>query len=258
MARATMSLDRYVSRSMKSVHGFLSSLDAQVIEALLLHQREANIAGHLCEIGVHHGRLFLMLALARQRGERALAIDLFEDDPMNANTEHAGRDGALFKNAQRLRIELSNEEIFKTSSLDLKPADIVARTTGPIRFFSIDGGHFYRHVENDLRLAQQTLSTEGIIAVDDFFNIGWADVSFATYDFLRNTDSVVPFAVTPTKIYLAPSAAAEKYKACLRGRPDIAHFSPVQILTRDVLTLRQGTLRRGYEFLRAAVARRAS
>src|ERR1700735_245644 len=79
MAKATVSLERYISHSMNSVPGFVRSLDAQVIQALLLNQHDAGIKGHLCEIGVHHGRLFLMLALARQHGERALAIDLFED-----------------------------------------------------------------------------------------------------------------------------------------------------------------------------------
>lgn len=258
MGTATMSLADYVSRSMKSVQGFLSSLDADVIQALLLHQREAGIAGNLCEIGVHHGRLFLMLALARQNSERALAIDLFEDDPMNANTDHAGRDGALLKNARRLGINLSPEEVLKASSLDLAPADLVARTTGPIRFFSVDGGHLYQHVANDLRLAEQTLSPDGIIAVDDFFNIGWTDVSFATYDFLRETAGVVPFAVTPTKLYLTTSSAAEKYKTYLGERTDIARFSIVKILDNDVLALRQGTMKRAYEFAMAAIAARTS
>ena len=70
-------LDRYVSRSMGTVQGYLTSLDARLVAALLSCQDEGNIAGHLCEIGVHHGKLFLMLALARRPGERSLAIDLF-------------------------------------------------------------------------------------------------------------------------------------------------------------------------------------
>ena len=54
MARARTSLDRDVSRSMKSVHDFLNPLDAHIIVARLSLQRETNITGHLCEIGVHH------------------------------------------------------------------------------------------------------------------------------------------------------------------------------------------------------------
>ena len=58
MDEAVISLDRYVASSMKTVHGYLTTLDARLIKALLLHQRENHIVGHLCEIGVHHGRVF--------------------------------------------------------------------------------------------------------------------------------------------------------------------------------------------------------
>src|ERR1700757_4122244 len=162
MNKTSMLLDKYIARSMETVQGYLPSLDARLIAALLSNQDENNIMGHLCEIGVHHGRLFLMLALARRSGERALAIDLFEDDAINSNTRHAGRDRALFANARRLGIELSQEETFKTSSLDIGAEDILKRTTGQIRFFSIDGSHLFQPVENDLRLAESTLTAQGI------------------------------------------------------------------------------------------------
>jgi hypothetical protein len=241
---------------MGTVQGYLTSLDARLVAALLSCQDEGNIAGHLCEIGVHHGKLFLMLALARRPGERSLAIDLFEDDAINTNTRHAGRDRALLKNAQRLGIKLSEEETFKTSSMDIQASDILARTTGRVRFFSVDGCHLYREVENDLRLAEFTLTADGIIAIDDFFNINWADVSFATSDFLRRTDAFVPFAIT-SKLYLAAPAAAEKYKAALRECAHLGQISGVQILGRDVLAAKQGVVERGFDLLRGLVTRRA-
>jgi len=121
----SISLHKYIACSMETVPGFLTPLDAELISTLLSYQDENNIKGHLCEIGVHHGRLFLMLALVRRAGERALAIDLFEDDAMNVNTQHAGRDRALFANARRLGIEVSAEETFKTSSLDIDRKSVV-------------------------------------------------------------------------------------------------------------------------------------
>jgi peptide chain release factor 2 len=48
------------------------------------------------EIGVHHGRLFIPMALARRPGERALAIDVFEDQHLNV--DHSGKgDRARFE-----------------------------------------------------------------------------------------------------------------------------------------------------------------
>lgn len=257
MNNTSISLNNYVARSMPSVRGYLTSLDARVIATLLSYQDENNIRGHLCEVGVHHGRLFLMLALARRAGERALAIDLFEDDAINADTEHAGRDTALFANARRLGIELLQDEIFKTSSLDIEAADILTRTTGHIRFFSVDGSHLYQHVANDLRLAESTLTADGIIAVDDFFNMYWADVSFATSDFLHRADTLVPFAIS-SKLYLAAPAAAEKYAIALAKRTDLGRIDHVQILGRDVLAFRQRVLQKACDHIRDLVARRAS
>jgi hypothetical protein len=253
MGNTSISLDNYIGRSIETVQGYLTSLDAELIAALLSYQNENKIAGHLCEVGVHHGRLFLMLALARRAGDRALAIDLFEDDAVNANSQHGGRDRALFANAHRLGIELSEEESFKTSSLDIKAADILTRTTGRIRFFSVDGGHLYQHVENDLHLAERTLAAEGIIAVDDFFSVNWADVSFATYDFLRRTDTIVPFAITSAKLYLTAPTAADRYKEALTKRVDLGRISCAQILGREVLTLRRSALRRGYDLFRGQI-----
>lgn len=257
MNRTLISPEKYVERFMGTVQGYMTALDARLIAALLKHQDENKIVGHLCEIGVHHGRLFLMLALARREGERALAIDLFEDDVINANTRHAGRNGALLANAQRLGIELSEEETFKTSSLDVKPSDIFARTTGRIRFFSVDGCHLYREVENDLRLAESTLTPDGIIAVDDFFNPNWADVSFATYDFLRQSGKFVPFAIT-SKLFLAAPEVAEKCKLVLSKQSDLGQISTVQILGQEVLAVRQGVIEKGYEAFRGLISRRAS
>lgn len=257
MADNLFALDRYIARSMETVQGYLTRLDARLIAALLSFQDANNIVGHLGEIGVHHGRLYLMLALARRVGERALAIDLFEDDAINANTCQAGRDRALFANARRLGIELSEEETFKTSSLAIEAADILVRTTGPIRFWSIDGGHLYHHVENDLLLAKRTLAPEGVVAVDDFFNPGWADVSFAVYDFLRRSEVIFPFAITAGKIYLAPSGVVEKYKAVLQAHADAARTERVQVLGKDVLLVRQRPLAKGYDLVRNAIAGRA-
>jgi hypothetical protein len=236
---------------MEAIQGYLTSQDAKLIAAILLFQNESNFAGNLCEIGVHHGRLFLMLALARRASERALAIDLFEDDAINANTSQAGRGRALSANACRLGIKFSTEEIFKTSSLDIAATDILARTTGPIRFFSIDGSHLYQPVENDLRLAEATMTAEGVIAIDDFFNKDWADATFATYDFLRRTDAWVPFAITNSKLFLATPAMAEKYKSVLYQHDELGHVYRVEILGRGVIALRESLSRRGYDMLRS-------
>lgn len=229
--------EKYVRNGMRRVQGYLSHMDAEVILHLLQWQKRRDIRGSLCEIGVHHGRLFLLLALSRRPGEVALAIDLFEDDAVNTGA-HAGRDGALQRNARKLEIPLSNEEIVKSSSHDLTADQIRSRAQGSIRFFSIDGGHLYGDVQNDLRLAQQCISADSIIAVDDFFSVLWPEVSFATYDFLRAQSEIVPVCATRSKLYLAPRQSAQRLlDDALSSLPHGLYFhlqSPVPFLNSKV------------------------
>ena len=224
-----------------TVSGYLRSLDARIIASILAFQADNNIFGNLCEIGVHHGRLFFMLALARRSNERSLAIDLFEDDAINSSSHrHRGRDRALFTNARRLGISLSEAEICKTSSLEIRADDILRRTDGPIRFFSIDGGHNYENVKNDLVLAKGTLHEAGIIAVDDFLNRDWPEVTFATYDFIKETNEMIPFLLSPGKIYLAGASIATTYKfAVCKGNPN-AKGKIVRFVNHEVYSVRYG------------------
>ena len=244
-------LDVYIRFRMFSVAGYLNSLDAKIIASLLSSQRDNSISGNLCEIGVHHGRLFFILALARQAGERALAVDLFEDDEINFPSRwHRGRDRALLANANRLGVPLRAEEMLKTSSLVIDAADLVRCAGGPIRFFSIDGGHDYQHVTHDLQLAERTLSDGGIIAVDDFFNLDWPEVTFAAYDFVRRSDKIVPFSLSPAKLYLTTGSIASKYQTAIR---EASQGRSVRFFNNDLLLMRYGRYSRALDLARDGI-----
>jgi hypothetical protein len=222
----TLTREIYLKKYIRKIPGYLSSIDAKLISHLLQWQETQGIRGSLCEIGVHHGRLFLLLALSRRREESALAIDLFEDDTINTGT-HIGRPNALLRNAGKLQVSLSSEEVIKCSSHDLTATDILSKAPGQVRFFSVDGGHLYKDVRNDLELARKCISENGIIAVDDFFNPIWPEVSFATHDFLGEHPEIVPAFVTPYKLYLVRHGNAEKVvTGALRDLPSGIYFHP--------------------------------
>jgi hypothetical protein len=204
-------LKNYLRWRIYSINGYLKSLDARLIAALAGWQTANKIAGGLAEIGVHHGKLFFVLALSRQAGEKSVAIDLFEDDEMNASTRFAGRGRAFSTHAASLNVALESAEVLKADSLTLTSDDILSRV-GRVRMFSVDGGHLYRHVANDLPLVFSALAARGIIVVDDFCNSEWPDVTSATYDFVRSTaGKIVPAILTRKKLYLAPPDIASEY-----------------------------------------------
>ena len=246
----------YLRKHMHRVPGYLRDPDAAVIAALLAWQEKIGMFGHLCEIGVHHGRLFLLLALSRQANERSLAIDLFEDDEINQGV-HSGRKGGLFRQTSRLDIDLSPAEILKGSSLELTADEILSRTGGPVRFFSVDGGHMFHHVENDLKLAHACLAANGVIAADDFFYIKWPEVSFAVFDFLRATPDVVPVFATNRKLYIARRDFAPLLMDFVRNHlpAGIIMEYPTEMLGSEIAILRLPLIARVKQELKARLAR---
>src|SRR5690606_31954832 len=121
--------------------------------------------GNAAEIGVHHGKLFILLSLL---AEHAYAIDVFDSA---LNVDHSG-DGNREIFEANVRRYGGAYTVLQTDSALLTP-DRLPR----IRIFSVDGSHTAAMTEHDLRLAAQTLELGGIVILDDYFNEQWPDVS---------------------------------------------------------------------------------
>ncbi len=84
----------------------------------------------------------------------------------------------------------------RRSSEDVQQDDVLQRV-GPARFFSIDGGHWKAIVRNDLRLAENTLADDGVIALDDYCRAQWPEVTAGHSLWQEETESDIrPFAVS--------------------------------------------------------------
>jgi hypothetical protein len=258
-AAVSPALRNYVRRKIYSVNGYLKSLDARLIAALAAWQTGHQMAGGLAEIGVHHGKLFFLLALSRQVGEKSLAIDLFEDDELNASTRFGGRSRAFSTHAVRLKVALDSAEVQKADSLTLASDDVLRRI-GRVRIFSVDGGHLYHHVAHDLPLAFSTLAPGGVIVVDDFCNSEWPDVTSATYDFVRAQEGkIVPAILTRNKLYLtAPDSAAaySEFASRFAAREKQMSAGLVEVMGRAVPYLTSSFKARVVDEVRSRFSRR--
>jgi hypothetical protein len=195
-------MNNYLRRDFFQVDGYTNYFDARLFDFFLEVQSLAGIAGSMAEIGVHHGRSFFILARARQAGEQALAVDLFEDDAIYRDPQGRGRGARFHQNCARLGVTLSDNEIYAGLSTTLDAAEI-HRRVGPVRFFSVDGGHRYDDVAYDMRLAAASLDPRGIIVADDFMNAQWPEVSLAVVDWLRERDNpLCPLLASVSKLYL--------------------------------------------------------
>ena len=206
-------LQDYLERGIGSVEGWLWPTTASMIAELLVRQVSATVLGDVCEIGVHHGRLFLILANAMVVGERAVAVDVFEAQDKNLDASGAG-DRRILERHIALYAPGARCEIIQESSLDLEQTGFCSSR---FRFISIDGGHMASIVVNDLRLAERTLLPAGIVALDDVLNHAWPGVVTGLSRYLTEGGTLVPFAIIPNKLLLAADqAAAQRGKTFLR------------------------------------------
>jgi hypothetical protein len=201
-----MSSTTYLNWGMKTVDGWLNPLSAQFIAGLSAAQRKLGITGSVGEIGVHHGKLFILMHCDADHS-RSFAIDVFDDQHLNTDQSGKGSYNHFVRNVRRWCGTSDNVEIIKRSSLDVKPSDIKS-VVGDVRLFSIDGGHTEECTLNDLRLAEATVSDHGVVVIDDVYNQQWPGVLTGLARYLTQDGSTLrPFAFTPGKVYLAKAPA---------------------------------------------------
>jgi len=98
----------------------------------------------------------------------------------------------------------------------------------------------YEHVTNDLRLAQDVLTEDGVICLDDIFSPLWPEVAIATFDLIRADDSrFVPILATRDKLYLCDSKYAPLYRGIINDDKELSSqvFRRITILSHDVIVL---------------------
>jgi len=211
-------LDRYLRSGMRRVSGWLDARSAEVIATLGLHQSSAGIRGSVGEIGVHHGKLFILLDLLRYPGEKSFAVDLFDDQDENLDRSGRGDFKRFSENLERHSLGAHSVVVFKQNSMRLEPEDVL-KACGPVRFLSVDGGHTAECTLNDLLVADAVLGEGGIVVVDDYFNAMWPDVSVGVGRYAADPASRLrAFAISPNKLFLAQAQHHERYRAVLRER----------------------------------------
>lgn len=213
----------YLQQGHWEVEGWLDPYSAVFIASLGSIQCANDVAGATGEIGVHQGRLFILLDLLKRDAEHSVALDVFEYQRLNLDNSGCGDLERFVANLARWTGRARNVHIVRNSSLLVGAQDLVQRA-GAFRLLSIDGGHTEECALNDLKLAEQVLHHHGIAILDDHFNQSWPGVSTGTARYVLEAGSILrPFAISPNKVYLANPEAHDFYKTMLRMR-EADHF----------------------------------
>src|SRR5690349_339375 len=96
---------------MGQVHGWLNASTAVYLSSLEVLQQRAGIRGDVCEIGVHHGKSYLSMAIGLPAGESGVAIDVFGDQDANLDNSGKGDQEAFEGHLTRLGIRAATEVI---------------------------------------------------------------------------------------------------------------------------------------------------
>jgi hypothetical protein len=196
---------RYIRRGARDVQGWLAPEAATIVTAL----GETQHHGAIGEIGVYHGKLFILLDLLRRPGESAVAVDLFDLQHLNIDRSGEGDRQVFEANLARHSSGPANVRIHSADSTTITADDLIAWAGGRYRLFSVDGGHSAEITQNDLALASQVLADDGVLILDDYFNARWPGVSEGTCRFLLTDPDLESIGSGFNKMFFArPNAAA--------------------------------------------------
>jgi hypothetical protein len=206
----------YLKHGQYLVKGWLFPGAPEAIILLSEDQTRAGVFGGIAEIGVHHGKLFILLYLLSADNEPAVAIDLFSRQELNVDRSGAG-DLERFKRNLRLHADTSRLVIHEGDSTQLTSESLIGLGRGSFRLISIDGGHTASITASDLAIGEGAIGRGGIIILDDCFNQEWPGVMDGIYQHFSHPRTIVPFGIGANKTFFCHPEFAARYSGILRG-----------------------------------------
>lgn len=217
-------LQNYLSTGFNKVDGWCETTLFHTVD--LLSRADINKKGGCCEIGVHYGKLFILLNSVIDPLETSYAIDVFGRQDLNIDKSGWGSKEIFTDNLKEYDIHKGkNVTIIEGDSTDYSLGLTNIIKPGSIRFMSVDGGHTAEHVINDLNIATQLINNEGVVIVDDILNPYWMGVIEGVVGFLNRKPTLVPFALGHNKLYMAKLSHADYYKALFASSPLFAKYT---------------------------------
>lgn len=187
---------------------------------LLAIQKEAGITGDILEMGVEHGGTALLEAVSLADDENLVLIDFRRSERFavaKAKLDQSIQDRITFLECSTRSPELSEVESRK------------------FRFVHIDAGHSKEDVVLDFERFAECVSEDGLLCMDDVFEIRWPGVTEALHEVVPKSD-FVPVFFANRKLYLARKKAAGMYqKAILENVAELDMFGTVRHWQEEML-----------------------
>lgn len=194
-------IQKYMDEGFNNVEGWCEPRVAEIID--YFDSLPLNKEGGVCEIGIHHGKLFLLLNQTIEEKYKSYAIDIFDHQHLNIDNSGRGRKDMFIQNVIKYdRHGGKNIVVVEADSTDSKNILKDSVPTGSFRFMSVDGGHTVEHTINDLKIASDMINNEGIVILDDITNHWWMSVVEGVCKYMLSYPTLIPVAVGNNKLYL--------------------------------------------------------
>lgn len=202
----------------KNVQGWMNPNVPIVVDAWASHyidELKQDFSSTI-EIGVHHGRFFLILEAVTPPSNKCYAYDLFEDaQEKNIDGSGKGNREIFEKNVSLIARNKDRVVAIQGDSFSIRASPLPHRFT----LFSIDGGHTREHTVFDLKYANDTIVPGGLIILDDFTNPNWLGVMEGVIDFLNDSDRrICPFMAGYNKLLFTTISEANSIQKAIEDK----------------------------------------
>lgn len=205
---------------MHRIPGWLSIVDAVVLEDLDASQQADGIFGDIVEIGVYAGRSAVLLGHLRRDHERLWLCDTFDrpsDEP-----DHVGTAFYRPVSVERFLATWDRHHRWRPEIVAGPSHELAARVEpGSARLVHVDGGHDFEIVARDLGVAAVSLRRGGVVVADDWRTAHSPGVGAAVWRAVLET-GLIPIAVTDAKLYGSWSTTSDAFSARLADDPRLA------------------------------------
>jgi len=213
-------LERFLNNGFEKIEGWVDRGVVGVLKAVNQIQSELAASGGVLEIGVHHGRFFILLnGFLESPNIKSYAIDLFGRQERNIDKSGCGNED-IFKANLALydRHHGTNVVILSGDSTRLRTFDLHMFSTAPPRMISIDGGHTIEHTLSDLKLSEGVITDGGVVILDDVINPLWPGVIEGALLYLGGRPTLWPVFMGYNKLILVPMSVHSFYYSELAQR----------------------------------------
>ena len=196
----------YYKKNFDSVDGWANRKLFDAIDTLA--ECGINRVGGVAEIGVHHGKFYIMLNHVTDYHANSYAIDVFGMQHLNIDNSGEGNRFAFEQNLKAYdKHRGENTTIIEMDSLSF----VNQIPDSSLRFISVDGGHTVEHTINDLKIAERLIANEGVVILDDIMGEYWCGVTEGYIKYALTYPSIVPFAMGLNKLFLCKLSHQQHY-----------------------------------------------